>query len=89
MPKKFCLGTLWLKTGIQVAQNNHKAYAHHLKQVSSDFEPSGPNLSHRARFVANFLFKNDCFQLVPRMITNVLCMHPQSQPFFFHDWAVL
>ena len=30
----------WLKTGIQVAQNDRGANAHHLKQVSLHFEPS-------------------------------------------------
>ena len=32
--------TPWLKTGIQVAQNDRGAKAHHHKQVSCHFEPS-------------------------------------------------
>ena len=32
--------TPWLKTGIQVAQNDRGANAHHHKQVSLRFEPS-------------------------------------------------
>ena len=34
--------TPWLKTGIQVAQNDRGANAHHHKQVSLRFEPSSP-----------------------------------------------
>ena len=34
--------TPWLKTGIQVAQNDRGANAHHHKQVSLHFEPSSP-----------------------------------------------
>ena len=34
--------TPWLKTGIQVAQNNRGANTHHHKQVSCRFEPSSP-----------------------------------------------
>ena len=35
--------TLWLKTGIQVAQNDREANAHHGKQVLCRFEPSSPS----------------------------------------------
>ena len=34
--------TLWLKIGIQVAQNDREAHAHHGKQVLCRFEPSSP-----------------------------------------------
>ena len=34
--------TPWVKTGIQVAQNDRGAKVHHHKQVSLHFEPSSP-----------------------------------------------
>ena len=34
--------TPWLKTGIQIAQNDQGAKAHHHNQVSLRFEPSSP-----------------------------------------------
>ena len=34
--------TLWLETGIQVAQTDRRANTHHHKQVPCRFEPSGP-----------------------------------------------
>ena len=34
--------TPWVKTGIQVAQNDRGAKAHHRKQLSLHFEPSSP-----------------------------------------------
>ena len=40
-PKLF-LRTLWLKTGIQVAQNDPKANAHHHNRVLAHFESSTP-----------------------------------------------
>ena len=39
--KLFCV-TLWLKTGIQVAQNDRGAIAHRLHQILCHFEPSSP-----------------------------------------------
>ena len=39
---KILVTTLWLETGIQVAQNNRGANGHHHKQVLLRFEPSSP-----------------------------------------------
>ena len=39
---KVFFGTLWLKTGIHVVQNDRTANAHHPKQVLCCFEPSNP-----------------------------------------------
>ena len=40
--RKVLVITAWLKTGIQVAQNDRRAKAHHHKPVSLHFEPSSP-----------------------------------------------
>ena len=39
---KFLATAPWLKTGLQVAQNDRGAKAHHHKQVLLHFEPSSP-----------------------------------------------
>ena len=39
---KVLVTTAWLKTGIQVAQNDRGAQVHHHKQFSLRFEPSSP-----------------------------------------------
>ena len=49
----------WLKTGIQVAQNDRGANAHHHKQVSCRFEPSSP---FYGRFSVQKMAVWGCFQ---------------------------
>ena len=56
-PETSTLDKMWLKTGIQVAQNNRTVNVHHGKQVSRRFEP--PSL-----FLANLAPQNGCFQPV-------------------------
>ena len=51
--------TQWLKTGIQVAQNNQVANAHHHKQILLRFEPS--SLFYRRFSVQKRPFLS-CFQ---------------------------
>ena len=50
--------TRWVKTGIQVAQNDREAKAHHHEQVSLHFRPSSPSMadlvSKNGRFCAFF-----------------------------------
>ena len=52
--------TLWLKRGIQVAQNQRAANVHDTIHPSCDFGPI-------ACFMANLVSKNDCFwQVLPQ-----------------------
>ena len=85
-PKIF-VWTRWLKISIQVAENDRRANAHHLKQIVRHFERSG-------RFMADLLSKHG--HILPVFRTIVLKLQDDRQRvkqvsptfFFRNDWTV-